>query len=151
MTFMGKNKKRKKKTPRQVLEASCLRLWKLAVKTRDKFTCQICGARGNHPHHHFTYKSHPSTRYDLHNGLTLCPSCHYKVHTQGHFEKVRRAIVDSIGPEKFEALYRRAYNSDPLTEEQLTNIAEVLNRALDKFRAEGPHQLKKGDFYNGRL
>lgn len=56
--------------------------WVNAVLSRDKATCQHCGATGVelHAHHIKSYKDHPDLRFDLDNGITLCYKCHWAVH-----------------------------------------------------------------------
>lgn len=56
--------------------------WRLAVFTRDHFTCQICGSRTSgtlNAHHVLPWKSHPDRRYDVANGVTCCRDCHRKI------------------------------------------------------------------------
>lgn len=57
--------------------------WREAVFARDNWTCQDCGARGGklHAHHVFTFADYPEHRFDTWNGVTLCKSCHYQVHS----------------------------------------------------------------------
>lgn len=74
----GKSKERSK------FNAS--RKWNLVRKSvieRDDFTCQICLVRGSsvlNVHHLLSYTHFPSHRLDIHNLITLCESCHRKVH-----------------------------------------------------------------------
>ena len=63
------------------------RIWREKVFKRDNYTCQTCGARsGNgkaiilHPHHMKSYTYYPKLRYITNNGITLCKSCHLKLH-----------------------------------------------------------------------
>ncbi len=55
------------------------------VRTRDKFTCQVCGAveagRQHDVHHKVPFRAFPSymEANRLENLTTLCPSCHHKV------------------------------------------------------------------------
>lgn len=58
--------------------------WRLAVYTRDNYTCQFCLARnGNgvrvvlHADHIKPYAAFPELRYDVSNGRTLCRKCHF--------------------------------------------------------------------------
>lgn len=59
------------------------RKWVNAVMSRDKATCQKCGATEIelHAHHIKPFKDYPELRFNVANGLTLCYSCHWKEHT----------------------------------------------------------------------
>lgn len=53
--------------------------WARAVKRRDHFTCRRCGhhqRRGMHAHHVLPWADFPQWRFDVSNGITLCPPCH---------------------------------------------------------------------------
>jgi len=55
--------------------------WKLKVKERDNYTCQICQKKieKNNCHaHHIIPKGIKLTRWDVNNGITLCYQ-HHKV------------------------------------------------------------------------
>ena len=60
--------------------------WRNAVLERDGYVCQNCRRRcrkherGLAAHHVKPYALHPSLRYDVSNGLTLCRSCHLQLH-----------------------------------------------------------------------
>ena len=56
--------------------------WRKAVFERDDYTCQMCGARGCelNAHHIMPFAGHPSLRYEIDNGVTLCKRCHKEVH-----------------------------------------------------------------------
>ena len=56
-------------------------LCRLAVKTRDEYTCQKCdmSVQGYHCHwHHIIMRKLNHTRWDLLNGITFCDKCHRK-------------------------------------------------------------------------
>lgn len=59
--------------------------WRLSVYVRDKYTCQHCFKHCNKKsivaHHIKTWAEFPEYRFDIDNGLTLCRSCHAKVHS----------------------------------------------------------------------
>ena len=57
-----------------------MKVWRLAVFERDDFTCKGCGVRGGklHAHHILAFSKFPEHRFEVDNGLTLCPSCHKK-------------------------------------------------------------------------
>lgn len=55
--------------------------WSLAVRRRDKFTCQQCGRHMDihqrvEAHHIKPFSRYPSLRFALSNGVTLCVPCH---------------------------------------------------------------------------
>lgn len=56
--------------------------WRKAVLRRDNFTCQHCFVRGGVlvAHHIKQWSQYPELRFDVNNGLTLCTTCHDKVH-----------------------------------------------------------------------
>lgn len=55
--------------------------WSFAVKKRDKFTCQECGATNTylHSHHILPWCDFPELRHRVFNGVTLCVPCHCAV------------------------------------------------------------------------
>ncbi|NHN31146.1 HNH endonuclease [Paenibacillus agricola] len=69
--------------------------WSLCVRKRDKFTCQKCGKRGPkgmQAHHIESYNTALDLRYDEHNGITLCKSCHSEFHSiygKGHNTRIQ--------------------------------------------------------------
>lgn len=56
--------------------------WRKAVYERDNYTCVVCGHHGGslNAHHLEAYDKNESMRFDVDNGVTLCPSCHIKFH-----------------------------------------------------------------------
>lgn len=59
--------------------------WRDDVLARDKYTCQHCGSidKKLHPHHIVRWEDEISLRIEIDNGITLCTSCHNKVHHIG--------------------------------------------------------------------
>lgn len=58
------------------------RAWRKGVFERDSYTCQHCFVSGVvlNAHHIKEWAKFPQHCYDLDNGITLCYSCHRKVH-----------------------------------------------------------------------
>jgi 5-methylcytosine-specific restriction endonuclease McrA len=67
--------------------------WSLAVRERDKHTCQCCGSRQrnrrlyNVAHHIESWDINEDKRFLIDNGLTLCKRCHKKFHKTYGFGK----------------------------------------------------------------
>lgn len=61
-------------------------LWRTAVFTRDKYTCQFCGERGVklNADHIKPWRDFPELRYAIDNGRTLCVECHRLTNTYGN-------------------------------------------------------------------
>ncbi len=58
------------------------RKWRDEIKERDNYTCQWpgCASRSQLQVHHIkTWASHPSLRFTVANGITLCRKCHKQV------------------------------------------------------------------------
>lgn len=59
--------------------------WRLAVFTRDDFTCQKCQQHGGklEAHHIKKFHNFHDLRFEISNGLTLCRCCHLNEHKGG--------------------------------------------------------------------
>ena len=60
--------------------------------------------------HIFAKQSHPATRYDPENVITLCSACHFRSH-HGDFEEFRDFIIERMGGGAFFALKMRAQST----------------------------------------
>jgi len=58
--------------------------WRKAVYKRDNWTCQMCGIKQKHPvaHHLKPFNDYMELRFEIDNGITLCRSCHKKIHKE---------------------------------------------------------------------
>lgn len=58
--------------------------WRDSVYRRDKWTCQHCGRKVKPitAHHIKSFTNFPGLRFEESNGVTLCRSCHKKVHAE---------------------------------------------------------------------
>lgn len=86
-------------------------VWRLAVKKRDKWTCQACGQEGTqlHAHHIEPFANNEALRWDTDNGITLCFPCHRDVHA-GVIRVMRMQGVNSV---KLCGPIRPADNTEP--------------------------------------
>jgi 5-methylcytosine-specific restriction endonuclease McrA len=59
------------------------KIWREKVFKRDKYQCVNCGKSRCelHPDHIKQFAYHPSLRFDITNGRTLCIECHKKTPT----------------------------------------------------------------------
>lgn len=98
---------RKKKSRRAYLIKAIDDLVSLRVRERDHHTCRKCGRTGRVYHHHiFGKKAHPSTRWEISNGITACYHCHVSAHASP--EDFRRWTIGWMGEKEYEALYVKA-------------------------------------------
>ena len=58
--------------------------WRKSVWQRDRWTCVNCGHKGKDivAHHVKAFSKHPELRFIVNNGVTLCRSCHKRVHSE---------------------------------------------------------------------
>lgn len=86
---LGRARRRKPKIedPRRIAEEELLHsAWRIFVFTRDDYTCQKCGAKGElNAHHIKSWINHPELRHSVENGITLCVPCHLKMHKKKEF------------------------------------------------------------------
>src|SRR5437899_11486972 len=70
-------------------------LWQKVIKTRDNFTCQRCGSRGQVDAAHIITRSRKLTKWTVANGVTLCSGCHM------HFHRNPAEFLDWLDAEWF--------------------------------------------------
>ena len=51
--------------------------WAQKIKERDNFKCVICGEAERLNAHHIIVRENHETKFDLMNGLSLCPKHHF--------------------------------------------------------------------------
>lgn len=80
-----KHRRKKKQTTAKVRRLT-LALWSRAVRARAGGKCEVCGcvdgspnAKGNPRRlnaHHIEDRANQALRFDIQNGVALCPTCH---------------------------------------------------------------------------
>lgn len=90
--------------------------WRKKVYARDKFTCQMPGCPHTdtrlNAHHIKRWASHPSLRFELSNGITLCFACHDKIHNlEEEYESLFHRIVNRSGSDEAMRLMMMRYGS----------------------------------------
>lgn len=75
-------------TTKRTLSDRKYKEWRMAVFTRDDFTCQVCRKVGGYleAHHIKSWVGYPKLRFNTNNGITLCKNCHNM--TKGRQRKV---------------------------------------------------------------
>lgn len=100
-----KQPKRKKSRKAQLIKALDDLVSK-QVRERDGHRCRKCNRESVYHHHIFGKKAHPSTRWVLQNGISLCFHCHRDAHASP--EDFRRWIISWMGEKSYESLYIKA-------------------------------------------
>lgn len=109
--------------------------WSRAVLERDSFTCLICKKCGGdlHAHHIKSFADYPELRFVLDNGITLCVSCHAKLHrpkTGNKFSSIVENGVNSVD------IPMGQYRAKP-EKEGVEVSSEIMNiKALSDFQSE---------------
>jgi len=72
-------------TPKQakIRQSSEYIIWRNEVYRRDYWICMLCGNKCKKDiiaHHLKSFSDFPELRFSVDNGITLCRSCHKKVH-----------------------------------------------------------------------
>lgn len=62
--------------------------WRTKCLERDGYKCAICGKVGGtlNVHHIKPFAKYPKLRFDADNGVTLCETCHRRVHKENDNE-----------------------------------------------------------------
>ena len=73
------------------------------VRERDGYRCRKCGRERVFAHHIFGKRAHPSTRWEISNGIALCYHCHVTAHASP--EDFRHWVIGWFGEAQYETLY----------------------------------------------
>lgn len=73
-------------------QSAAYREWRMAVFSRDMFTCQKCGSKTRIEAHHIKEAcNYHDLIYSVENGQTLCHSCHKE--TDNYANKAKKAVL----------------------------------------------------------
>jgi len=104
------------------LEKKLDKLWSLAIRGRDKFTCQKCGRKHKRVQAaHIVARVFKKTRWDLKNGVTMCHYCHI---FWGHRQPVEftRWIENKVGKRLVTALEKKAYKKGDINHKLIERV-----------------------------
>ncbi len=121
--FSGKDHPNYREDARRKNRSGSHHKWVNAVLSRDKATCQKCGAINIelHAHHIKSYKDHPELRFDLANGITLCFRCHWLEHTASNENPVNSVDTLTVNAEG---------NTEPSLQRKLLEGVTTRGRAV---------------------
>ena len=86
----------KDKTEKKQLEKRCHELWREIVFARAGYKCEYYGCHNTNqlnPHHYKTKWAYKHLRYDLENGICLCPYHHTLGGTSAHKDPNFKEII----------------------------------------------------------
>ena len=83
-------------SPRDLRNDEMTREWRDVVLRRDRYTCQKCESKEDlHAHHIKDWATHPESRLDIANGVTLCVRCHAESHPE-----IKDLILSNVNRKK---------------------------------------------------
>lgn len=113
------------------------RRWRDAVFRRDRWTCQMCGYKGHKivAHHIIPVSERPDLAFDPSNGITLCRSCHKRLHygvgEETRFKKGQRPH-NKLQPPPREEL-ERLYWGSRLSTVEIAKLYGVCHKTVRKW------------------
>ncbi len=96
-------------TNKTKLNKEAFKIFKQLVLERDKFICQSCGGKGTTAHHYYPQGLYGYLKYELLNGFSICPGCHFTHHTKG-CPLIHKNIEKSKGKQWFNKLEKARQN-----------------------------------------
>ena len=94
--------------------------WRFSVMKRDDFTCMVCKFQGYvNAHHIKRFEDFKELRFDVNNGITLCPQCH-------RITLRREYLFETY----FQGILEKGFNSAELSQETTPSQQERLRKAL---------------------
>lgn len=94
---------------RRRIELECDKLWSQIVKARAEYSCEKCKRKGYLNAHHVITRSVKVLRWEVDNGVCLCPGCH-TLSSDFSAHKTPIEFVDWFGRDRYDALVERKRN-----------------------------------------
>lgn len=116
--------KRKKNTQNKLLDT----LWSKAVKILDNNKCVRCGSSDGLNSHHIIGRKNFATRWEVSNGVTLCPLHHVfgsKWSAHQTPSKFTTWIIEKRGQEWYDKLEKLSNTIKPDKERLLVELKEI--------------------------
>jgi len=74
-----------------------------------KENCEVCNCNAQQLHHFFSKSIYGHLRYEPQNLISLCNSCHFKLHHHGD-PTIQEDIIEKRGRKWYEELKQKALN-----------------------------------------
>lgn len=87
--------------------------------------CEVCGSPARQVHHFFFKGSYAHLRYDLDNGISLCPPCHYTIHFKDS-KIINEKIIEARGPEWYNKLRAKALNRPESSYKTIKYLEDII-------------------------
>ena len=107
----GKKEKKPKKPTKTKLNAKADKEWSAKVKELAGMKCEVCGTTQHLNSHHIFSRVNHSVRWDLDNGICLCPSHHNFNHELSAHKapcEFTHWIIESRGQDWYDRLRLKA-------------------------------------------
>ena len=104
----------------KIRKSKAYKEWRFNVMKRDNFTCMVCKFQGYiNAHHIKRFEDFKELRFDVNNGITLCPQCH-------RITLKREYLFETF----FQGILEKGFNSAELSLETTPSQQERLRKAL---------------------
>ena len=108
------------------------KLWGEIIKAKDGHKCQKCGNAAYLNAHHIVGRSNYKVRWEVENGITLCPKCHFWIEQHAHAGN--EFLERTIGKVKLDFLENMSgkLNQCKIEFDIIKKVLETSKKELDK-------------------
>jgi len=125
------------------------RKWSKKVIARDGNKCTMCGETERlHAHHIIPWEKSEELRFELSNGITLCPSCHskdqWKTRERTPWNKGKKLTEEHVQSLRESHLGQKAWNKGLYTAPEKRRKCKICGEAKDKqsFTPNGKYRTR---------